>query len=154
MDLRAKLQAGRNETASRALEVVRVQSQAKSTGQEAGLCFAEGFVDVCSILDSTEGDKRIWEGGLREVIRVVVDGKVYALRAMLMPATHSFREGFVQGILALPCHGDHTVIVVKATTAVEYGVFGGDTGEKTISALLEDIGQYPGEQSMPAQAHR
>ena len=63
IDTERKLRAGREETATRALEVVLVQAKV----DQDGAVFAQGVVEIADAIAKVE-EKRIWESGLRRVL--------------------------------------------------------------------------------------
>jgi len=74
LDTESKLKRGREETARRALEVVEMQSAALPDRQ-AGEILATGVVRVCGTLSGVESEGRVWEAGLKAVLRMLQDSE-------------------------------------------------------------------------------
>ena len=68
-----KLRRGREETAIRAVEVVRITA-AVLPDDKAGGALASGLSRICSTLSDVEGEKRVWEAGLQAILGILRNG--------------------------------------------------------------------------------
>lgn len=150
LDTSAKLRIGQEETAMRALEVVRMEMAAMEYDSEAGEHMAKGVLGICATIGAVQEEGGVWDRGLRIIIDDVKAGwgNHHPFACPLTVANPSFREAFTRGLLSTSSSSEQTTAVLRAMTFAEYGNFEQGVSFTAINVLLSGIGSYPGKSTL------